>query len=97
MRVLAGIGVHDVTLVAEQAAPDPDFPTVDSPNPERPQTTARLLELAAQIEADVALALDPDADRCAVGVAGPDGRWQMLDGDQTGAVLHIFTSFSLYH
>ena len=87
IRVLAGIGVHDVTLVAEQAAPDPDFPTVDSPNPERPQTTARLLELAAQIEADVALALDPDADRCAVGVAGPDGRWRMLDGDQTGAVL----------
>lgn len=87
VRVLAGIGVHDVTMVAEQAAPDPDFPTVDSPNPERAQTTARLLELAARIGADVAVALDPDADRCAVGVAGPDGRWRMLDGDQTGAVL----------
>ena len=86
-RVLAGIGVRDVTLVAEQAEPDPDFPTVDSPNPERAQTTARLLELAAEIGADVAIALDPDADRCAVGLAGPDGRWRMLDGDQTGAVL----------
>lgn len=86
-RVLAGIGVLDVTLVAEQADPDPDFPTVASPNPERPGTTARLLELAARIDADVAIALDPDADRCAVGFADPDGRWRMLDGDETGAVL----------
>lgn len=86
-RVLAGIGVYDVAMVASQAEPDPDFPTVDSPNPERPQTTAALLELAARIGADVAIALDPDADRCAVGTAGPDGRWRMLDGDETGAVL----------
>lgn len=86
-RVLAGIGVGDVHLVAEQADPDPDFPTVASPNPERPETTARLLELAARIDADVAIALDPDADRCAVGLPGADGRWRMLDGDQTGAVL----------
>ncbi|MDV8000911.1 phospho-sugar mutase [Rhodococcus sp. IEGM 1408] len=92
-RVLAGIGVLDVTLVAEQADPDPDFPTVDSPNPERPATTARLLELAAEIGADVALALDPDADRCAVGLAGPDGVWRMLDGDDAGALLadHLLT------
>lgn len=86
-RVLAGIGVRDVTLVAEQADPDPDFPTVASPNPERPGTTARLLELAARIDADVAIALDPDADRCAVGFADADGRWRMLDGDETGALL----------
>ena len=86
-RVLAGIGVSDVHLVTEQADPDPDFPTVSSPNPERPETTALLLELAARIDADVAIALDPDADRCAVGLPGADGRWRMLDGDQTGAVL----------
>ena len=92
-RVLAGIGVVDVHMVPEQADPDPDFPTVDSPNPERPGTTARLLDLAAEIGADVAIALDPDADRCAVGFAGPDGRWRMLDGDDTGAVLadHLLT------
>src|SRR5690606_9142889 len=85
---------RDVTLVAEQADPDPDFPTVASPNPERPGTTARLLELAARIDADVAIALDPDADRCAVGFADPDGRWRMLDGDETGAVLadHLLRS-----
>lgn len=87
VRVLAGIGVDDVTLVREQAVPDPDFPTVASPNPEMPDTTARLMELAARIDADVAIALDPDADRCAVGLVGPDGRWRMLDGDETGAVL----------
>lgn len=93
-RVLAGLGIHDVTLVPEQADPDPDFPTVASPNPERPETTARLLALAEEIEADVALALDPDADRCAVGFAGTDGRWRMLDGDDTGAVLadYLLTS-----
>jgi phosphomannomutase len=86
-RVLAGIGVRDVTMVADQADPDPDFPTVGSPNPERAQTTARLLELAARIDADVAIALDPDADRCAVGHRDADGTWRMLDGDDTGSVL----------
>ena len=86
-RVLAGIGVRDVTMVGDQAAPDPDFPTVDSPNPERAATTARLLRLAEEIDADVAIALDPDADRCAVGFRAPGGRWRMLDGDDTGAVL----------
>ncbi|WP_314038448.1 phospho-sugar mutase [Dietzia sp. CH92] len=87
VRVLAGIGVTEVTMVADQAAPDPDFPTVASPNPEKPGTTARLRHLAARIDADVAIALDPDADRCAVGCADADGRWRMLDGDETGAVL----------
>lgn len=93
-RVLAGIGVDDVTLVAEQAYPDPDFPTVDSPNPERPGTTMRLLGVAEEIGADVALALDPDADRCAMGFVGADGRWRMLDGDDTGSLLadHLLTS-----
>lgn len=86
-RVLAGMGIDDVTLVPEQAEPDPDFPTVASPNPERPETTGRLLALAERIDADVALALDPDADRCAMGARGADGRWRMLDGDDAGALL----------
>lgn len=84
---LHGAGFTDVHLVDTQRAPDPDFPTVTFPNPEEPGATDRLLALAAEVDADVAIALDPDADRCALGVPGPDGRWRMLSGDDTGVVL----------
>ena len=73
-------------VVESQFAPDPDFPTVPFPNPEEPGATDELLELAADNEAEVAIALDPDADRCAVGVPTPDG-WRMLTGDETGWLL----------
>lgn len=86
-NVLHGAGFTDVHLVDAQRAPDPDFPTVTFPNPEEPGATDRLLALAADIGADVAIALDPDADRCALGVPGSDGAWRMLRGDDTGVVL----------
>lgn len=79
-------GLSDVQVVESQFAPDPDFPTVAFPNPEEPGATSELLSLAADAEADVAIALDPDADRCAVGVPTPDG-WRMLTGDETGWLL----------
>lgn len=79
-------GLSDVQVVESQFAPDPDFPTVSFPNPEEPGATSELLELAADAEADVAIAVDPDADRCAVGVPTPDG-WRMLTGDETGWLL----------
>jgi phosphomannomutase len=79
-------GFSDVHVVESQFSPDPDFPTVPFPNPEEPGATDELLRLAADNEADVAIALDPDADRCAVGVPTPDG-WRMLTGDETGCLL----------
>lgn len=84
---------HQVFVVAEQFAPDPDFPTVTFPNPEEPGAADALLALATHVEADLAIALDPDADRCAVGVRD-DGGWRMLRGDETGVLLgeHILST-----
>ncbi len=72
--------------MAEQFTPNPDFPTVPFPNPEEPGATDLLLALAADVGADVAVALDPDADRCAIGIPAEDG-WRMLSGDETGWLL----------
>ncbi|AUS81748.1 phospho-sugar mutase [Actinoalloteichus sp. AHMU CJ021] len=87
VRALAAAGFHDVHLVPEQAEPDPDFSTVAFPNPEEPGATDLLLALAERVEADLAIALDPDADRCAVGTREPGGGWRMLRGDETGVLL----------
>jgi phosphomannomutase len=87
VKALHLAGFTDVQIVPSQAAPDPDFPTVSFPNPEEPGATDQLLELAAEMDADLAIANDPDADRCSIGVKDRDGRWRMLSGDETGALL----------
>jgi phosphomannomutase len=87
VEALSRAGFTDVHLVAQQAKPDPDFPTVPFPNPEELGATDLLLALAADVNADLAIALDPDADRCALGVPRPDGSWRMLRGDETGVLL----------
>ncbi|MFE3446302.1 phospho-sugar mutase [Nocardia sp. NPDC059180] len=84
---LAAAGFTDVHVVDEQFAPDPDFPTVAFPNPEEPGATDLLVALAERVGADIAIALDPDADRCAVGVPEADGKVRMLRGDETGVLL----------
>jgi phosphomannomutase len=86
MDALVRAGFSDVHVVEDQFAPDPDFPTVSFPNPEEPGACDAVLTLAADVGADIAIALDPDADRCAIGVPTPDG-WRMLSGDETGWLL----------
>ncbi|TCC27585.1 phospho-sugar mutase [Kribbella speibonae] len=86
----AGFAVPQV--VATQADPDPDFPTVSFPNPEEPGAIDAALDLARSMNADIAVANDPDADRCAVAVpdASAAGGWRMLRGDELGALLGEF-------
>ncbi|GGP94637.1 phospho-sugar mutase [Streptosporangium pseudovulgare] len=89
-------GFEAPVVVEAQAAPDPDFPTVAFPNPEEPGAMDLALELGGRIGADIVLANDPDADRCAVGVPLPDGGHRMLTGDELGALLgeHVIRNTS---
>jgi phosphomannomutase len=86
-EALVRAGFAEPHVVAQQAAPDPAFPTVAFPNPEEPGAMDLALALAAEVHADLIIANDPDADRCAVGVAGRDGTYRMLRGDEVGALL----------
>jgi phosphomannomutase len=89
VETLRRAGFDNVHTVASQFRPDPDFPTVRFPNPEEPGATDALLALAEDVDAEIAIALDPDADRCAVGIPTPTG-WRMLSGDETGWLLGDF-------
>ncbi|MET9239441.1 phospho-sugar mutase [Nonomuraea sp. NPDC003709] len=86
-------GFESPVAVEEQRDPDPDFPTVSFPNPEEPGAMDLAIALAAKLDADLVLANDPDADRCAVGVPLPDGTCRMLTGDEVGGLLaeHVIT------
>ncbi|GAB2599143.1 phospho-sugar mutase [Streptomyces capparidis] len=94
-EAFARAGFPAPAVVAEQADPDPDFPTVAFPNPEEPGAMDLAFRLAERVAPDIVIANDPDADRCAVAVpvgrgpggTSPDGGWRMLRGDEVGALL----------
>ena len=86
-RVFHTAGFASPILVDAQAAPDPDFPTVTFPNPEEPGAIDLALETARNFDADLVIANDPDADRCAAAVKDPATGWRMLRGDELGAIL----------
>ena len=82
----ARAGFPAPSVVASQGDPDPLFPTVAFPNPEEPGAMDAALDLARDCRADLVIANDPDADRCAVAIDGGSG-WRMLTGDEVGALL----------
>jgi phosphomannomutase len=86
-RVFRKAGFPDLILVREQAKPDPDFPTVAFPNPEEPGAIDLALAKAREVGADLVIANDPDADRCAAAVNDPSGGWRMLRGDELGVIF----------
>ncbi|GIH12631.1 phospho-sugar mutase [Rugosimonospora africana] len=86
LAALPAAGFARPSIVDVQAEPDPEFPTVSFPNPEEPGAIDRAIALASSTGADLAIANDPDADRCAVAVPDRDG-WRMLRGDEVGVLL----------
>ncbi|GCD35282.1 phosphomannomutase [Streptomyces chrestomyceticus JCM 4735] len=89
VAAFARAGFPAPTVVAEQAEPDPDFPTVAFPNPEEPGAMDLSFATARSVGPDIVIANDPDADRCAVAVPAPgtEAGWRMLRGDEVGALL----------
>ncbi|HEP3911165.1 TPA: phospho-sugar mutase [Streptococcus pyogenes] len=86
-RALAQAGFESVVVVESQAKADPDFSTVKSPNPESQAAFALAEELGREVDADVLVATDPDADRLGVEIRQPDGSYKNLSGNQIGAII----------
>jgi phosphoglucomutase len=84
---LKRFGFTNVHIVEEQATPDGNFPTVKSPNPEEKVAMQMALNKAQQLDADLVIATDPDADRVGIGVKNKDGEWVLVNGNQTAALL----------
>jgi len=86
-RALSMLGYYDVHIVPSQKDPDGDFPTVETPNPEEKEALTQGIKLAEIINADIVLGTDPDADRVGVAVRTKEGSYQLLTGNQIGALL----------
>lgn len=86
-RALANAGFTGITLVPEQAEADPDFTTVKSPNPEEPGAFEYAIKLGKEIDADVLVATDPDADRLGIAVKTAEGDYEVLTGNQIASLM----------
>lgn len=86
-KVFAKAGFNNLITVDEQCSPDPDFPTVAFPNPEEPGAIDLALAKARAVSADLVIANDPDADRCAAAINDPALGWRMLRGDELGVIF----------
>jgi phosphomannomutase len=89
-QVLEQAGYKNVNIVAEQAEPNGDFPTVKSPNPEEPEALKMAMELAEKIQADIVVGTDPDCDRLGVAVRNNEGKMTLLNGNQTMILMTAF-------
>lgn len=78
---------YDFTLVAEQCNPDPDFSNTKSPNPEEPVAYELSIKYAKEVDADICVTTDPDADRVGIACKNNDGEYTLLTGNQTGALF----------
>lgn len=96
-RVFNHAGFATLILVDEQCSPDPEFPTVAFPNPEEPGAIDLALQKARDFDADLVIANDPDADRCAAAINDPAVGWRMLRGDELGVVLGEWIARSYTH
>ena len=86
-RILADIGIDDITIVPEQKYPDGNFPNCPYPNPEIFEALRLGLELAKASGADLMLATDPDADRVGIAMKCPDGSYELVSGNEVGVLL----------
>lgn len=86
-RVLEKFGFNNVTVIEEQAKPDGNFPTVVYPNPEEKEAMTLALRKAKEVDADLVMATDPDADRVGIAIKTESGEFELLNGNQTGALL----------
>jgi phosphoglucomutase len=89
-RVLEAAGYTNVHVVAQQATPDGDFPTVISPNPEEPEALKMAIEIAEQTNADIVIGTDPDCDRLGIAVRNSQGSMEIINGNQAMAIKTKF-------
>ncbi len=89
-KMLKEAGYENLHIVQEQAEPDGDFPTVESPNPEEPEALKMALALAEEKNADIVIGTDPDSDRIGIAVRDLDGKMLLLNGNQTMVMMTDF-------